>query len=294
MAFDFFSQIVASARNVRRVAPTIHNITNYVTATDCANVLLAFGASPIMADEPDEVAEIVALCGGLNVNLGTPNRSTIAAMFAAGRRAVELGIPATLDPVGVGASKLRTETAARLLSEIRFAAIRGNMSEIKTLATGTGATNGVDVGAADATDETNLTLNAEIIKSCAKAFGTVVVATGAIDLVSDGEKTAAIRNGSPNAARITGAGCMSSAVLCAFVAANTQKTNENRSENEAKNAVWTAAVAAISAFGVCQELAAERTAEKRGAAATFRAELIDAASTATPEIFAERAKIELL
>ena len=147
-----FAQIF---ENVRRKAPLIHNITNYVTVNDCANMLLACGGSPIMADEQDEAVEITAICGGLNINIGTLNQRTIPAMFAAGKRANELGHTVVLDPVGAGASGLRTDTAVQLLEKIQFSVIRGNISEIKTLAFGSGTTKGVDADVADRiTEET--------------------------------------------------------------------------------------------------------------------------------------------
>lgn len=270
------SEATKLLKNLRQKRPLTHCITNYVTANDCANVLLAFGASPIMADEPEEAGEIVALSAGLYINLGTLNRTSIEAMFEAGRRANALGIPATLDPVGVGASTLRTETARRLLNEIQFAAIRGNVSEIMSLIFGTGSTKGVDAAVADAVSEANRRTTAERLREFAEAFQTTIVATGASDLVVDAERFATIRNGSAWAMRITGAGCMASAAVCACVAANPSQ-------------VWEAAVAATAAFGVCGE-----TAERRAKAgtATFRTALIDAASTAEPEQLTAAFRVE--
>lgn len=112
--------------NVRRKSPLVHCITNYVTVNDCANMLLACGGSPIMADEPDDAVEITAICGGLTINIGTLNQRTLPSMLAAGKRANELGHSVVLDPVGAGASKMRTDTALRLLKDVRFTAIRGN------------------------------------------------------------------------------------------------------------------------------------------------------------------------
>ena len=128
--------------NVRKTCPLIHNITNYVTVNDCANVLLACGGSPIMADDAEEAEEITSICGGLNINIGTLNQRTIPAMQKAGKKANELGHPAVLDPVGAGASKLRTETAKNLMENIQFTVIRGNISEIKALALGEGGAGG--------------------------------------------------------------------------------------------------------------------------------------------------------
>ncbi|MEZ3471008.1 MAG: hydroxyethylthiazole kinase, partial [Schaedlerella sp.] len=124
--------------NVRNSHPLIHNITNYVTVNDCANILLACGGSPIMADDVEEAEEITSICGGLNINIGTLNQRTIPAMKKAGIKANELGHPVVLDPVGAGASRLRTGTAMNLLEHVRFSVIRGNISEIKTLALGSG------------------------------------------------------------------------------------------------------------------------------------------------------------
>ena len=135
--------------HVREKCPLIHNITNYVTVNDCANILLACGGSPIMADDAEEAEEITAICGGLNINIGTLNQRTIPAMHLAGKKANELGHPVVLDPVGAGASKLRTNTAKALLEDIHFTVLRGNISEIKTLALGTGGAKGVDADAAD-------------------------------------------------------------------------------------------------------------------------------------------------
>ena len=142
--------------NVRKNVPLVHNITNYVTVNDVANVLLACGGSPIMSDEPEDVKEITSICGGLNINIGTLSKRSIEGMFAAGERANELGHATLLDPVGAGASTLRTNTAVELMEKIRFDVIRGNISEVKTLAQGSGTTKGVDADVTDAVTEENL------------------------------------------------------------------------------------------------------------------------------------------
>jgi len=177
--------------NVRTKSPLIHNITNYVTVNDCANMVLACGASPIMADDAAEVEDITTICGGLNINIGTLNSRTIESMLKAGKKANALGHPVVLDPVGAGASALRTGTAYRLLDEVRFTVIRGNISEVKTLASGAGTTKGVDVDVADN-----------------------------IDIVADGAKAYCIRNGHPMMSAITGTGCQLSALTAAFITAN--------------------------------------------------------------------------
>ena len=207
-------------QNVREKSPLIHNITNYVTVNDCANILLACGGSPIMADDLAEVEEITSLCGGLNINIGTLNHRTIPAMITAGKRSNALGHPVVLDPVGAGASALRTDTARRLVEEVKFTVIRGNISEIKALSGASAATKVVDADLADRVTEENLGEAVAFAKSFAKAAGAVTAITGAIDIVTDGETAYCIRNGRPEMSRITGTGCQLSALTAAFVTAN--------------------------------------------------------------------------
>ena len=181
--------------NVRKNVPLVHNITNYVTVNDVANVLLACGGSPIMSDEPEDVKKITSICGGLNINIGTLSKRSIEGMFAAGARANELGHATLLDPVGAGASTLRTNTAVELMEKIRFDVIRGNISEVKTLAQGSGTTKGVDADVTDAVTEENLEEGIAFAKAFAKKAGCIVAITGAIDLVSDADRCYVIRNG---------------------------------------------------------------------------------------------------
>ncbi|MCI8910763.1 MAG: hydroxyethylthiazole kinase [Oscillibacter sp.] len=265
--------------NVRQKTPLIHCITNYVTVNDCANMLLACGGSPIMADDPEDAVEITAICGGLNINIGTLNRRTIPAMLAAGKRANELGHPVVLDPVGAGASTLRTETAVRLLKEVKLAVIRGNISEIKTLALGSGTTKGVDADVADRVTEENLGGAVTFAKVFARRAGAVVAITGAIDLVTDGERTFCIRNGRPEMASITGTGCQLSALTAAFVTANPDRPLE-------------AAAAAMCAMGLCGEIAYKRMTGLDGNS-SYRNYIIDAMYRLTPAALEEGANYEM-
>ncbi len=233
---------------VRKKAPMIHSITNYVTANDVANVLLACGCKPIMSDEPEDAAEITALCSGLSINLGTLNKRTIEGMLAAGRKSNELGHILTLDPVGAGASRFRTETARMLLRELRFDAVRGNISEIKTLIQGSGTTRGVDADQADAVTEENM--------EC------ILAVTGAFDLVADGERCYVIRNGRPEMGNVTGTGCQLSGLTAAFLAANPEEKLE-------------AAAAAVCTMGLAGEIAYENLREGEGNA-SYRNRMIDA------------------
>ena len=248
--------------NVRRRRPLVHSITNYVTVNDCANILLACGGSPIMADDPGEAEEVTALCGGLNLNIGTLNARTIPAMLAAGKKANELGHPVVLDPVGAGASALRTDTALRLLEQIRFSVIRGNISEIKALALGRGSAQGVDAGVDDAVTLDTLDEAARFAKGFAQRTGAVIAVTGAIDIVAGSDRTWCIFNGHPMMSAVTGTGCQLSAMTAAFAAANPDRVPE-------------AGLAAVCAMGVCGELAHRRLGELDGNA-SYRNYIIDA------------------
>ena len=265
--------------DVRQKSPLIHNITNYVTVNDCANMLLACGGSPIMADDPEDAVEITAICGGLNLNIGTLNRRTIPAMLSAGRRANELGHPVVLDPVGAGASTLRTDTARSLLEKVRFAVIRSNISEIKTLALGSGTTKGVDADVADRVTEENLDEAVAFAKGFARHTGSVIAITGAIDIVTDGERAFCIRNGRPEMSAITGTGCQLSALTAAFVTANPDRPLE-------------AAAAAVCAMGLCGEIAYARMTELDGNS-SYRNYIIDAMYRLTPAELERGARYEV-
>ncbi len=206
--------------NVRTKTPLVHNITNYVTVNDVANALLACGGSPIMSDEPEDVADITSICGGLNINIGTLNQRSIEGMFVAGAKANELGHIVLLDPVGAGASKLRTDTAIKVMNTIKLDVIRGNVSEIKTLALGCGTTKGVDADIADAVTEENLDDMIAFAKNFSQKTNAIIAITGAIDLVADSEKCYVIRNGRPEMSKITGTGCQLSGIATAYVIAN--------------------------------------------------------------------------
>lgn len=265
--------------NVRKNCPLVHNITNYVTVNDCANIILACGASPIMADDENEVEEITTICGGLNINIGTLNKRTIASMLKAGKKANELNHPVVLDPVGAGASALRTETATKLLEEVKFSVIRGNISEIKTLSLGSGTTKGVDADVADKVTEENLDEIIAFAKAFAAKTGAVIAITGAIDIVADADKAYCIRNGHPMMSSITGTGCQLSAMTTAFVTANQDNPLE-------------AAAAAVSAMGYAGEVAHTRLSEMDGNS-SYRNYIIDAIYNMTPEMLENGAKYEV-
>ena len=265
--------------NVRKSVPLVHNITNYVTVNDVANVLLACGGSPIMSDEAEDVEDITSVCGGLNINIGTLHKTSIEGMFRAGKKANELGHPVLLDPVGAGASALRTNTALDLMKELDLAVIRGNISEIKTLALGSGTTKGVDADVADAVTEDNLEEAVAFVKKFAGDTGSIIAVTGAIDLVSDGEKCFVIRNGRPEMGKITGTGCQLSGMMTAYITASP----ENKLE---------AAAAAVCVMGLAGQIGWSRMQEGDGNA-TYRNRIIDAIYNMTGEELEKGADYEL-
>ena len=265
--------------NVRRCMPLIHNITNYVTVNDVANVILACGGSPIMSDETEDVEDITSLCGGLNINIGTLHKTSIEGMFRAGRRANELGHPVVLDPVGAGASALRTDTALSLMSEVRLSAVRGNISEIRTLAEGRGNTKGVDANISDVVTESTLDEAVAFVKTFARNAGCIIAVTGAIDLVSDGTVCYVIRNGRPEMGKITGTGCQLSGVMTAYLTANPDRRLE-------------AAAAAVCMMGVAGETGWSRMRNGDGNA-TYRNRIIDAVYNMTGDELEKGAKYEL-
>ena len=183
-----FAFVGAALDEVRASCPLVHCITNYVTVNDCANALLAIGGSPIMSDEPADAAQITRICGGLDLNIGTLNSRSIEGMHAAGKVAGDLGHKILLDPVGAGASDLRTDTASALLDELPVTLLRGNMSEVKAVAGAAAATRGVDANPDDAVTDANLAESAAFVRSLAAKAGCVVAVTGAIDLVADADR----------------------------------------------------------------------------------------------------------
>ena len=270
---NMIQDIVENLRAVREKKPLIHHITNYVTVNDCANIVLAIGASPIMADDIDEVEAITAISSALVLNIGTLNSRIVASMLAAGKKANELNIPVILDPVGAGASELRNRTTERLLKEVNITVVRGNMSEIRFVA-GLGATTkGVDASEADQKSEKEI--GRSIAEKVAKQFGCVTAITGATDIVSDGRRTIYIENGTNLLSNVTGTGCMCTSLVGAFCGAATDSL--------------IAATGGILSMGIAGELAAESAGDKGNG--SFHVAIFDEISKLNAETLARRAKI---
>ena len=265
--------------NVREKSPLIHNITNYVTVNDCANILLAAGASPIMAEEESEVAEITSIAQGLNINIGMATKAKAAAMVTAGKRSNALGHITVLDRVGAGASEFRNGVISRLLKSVKFTVIKGNASEIKSLATGMSNFGGVDAETHREGGRGNMDFIIKLAENLGRKARCTVVVTGKTDIVTDGDTTYLVHNGHEMMSRITGSGCMLSALITAFAAAN--KENVTRS-----------VLAGVCAMGLAGEKAARRI-EKPAGSGTFKTYLIDEIFNMTGEELERGAKYEM-
>jgi len=255
---------------IRERKPLVHQITNYVVMNETANATLALGALPVMAHAIEEVEEMASVAGALVLNIGTLSKPWVDAMLLAARSANRAGVPVVLDPVGAGATKLRTETAKRILGESDIAVVRGNAAEVATLAGRQAEIRGVEsIGTGDSA--------AELAQAAAAALGCVAAVTGPVDHVSDGARVLAVANGHELLSTVTGTGCMSTAITGCFLAVAPDRPLD-------------AAVDALVAFGVAGEDAAVGA---RGPG-TFHAALYDALFNLDPGNLDLRARVEAL
>ncbi len=246
-------------RLLRERRPLVHQITNYVVMNETANATLALGALPVMAHAPEEVEEMVGYAGALVLNIGTLSEHWIEAMLLAGKAANARGIPVVLDPVGAGATRFRTESAARILDEVDVTVLRGNAGEVATLVGVDAEVRGVEsIGAGGEP--------ADLAREAARSLGLVAAVTGPVDYVSDGDTVVAVANGDPLLAAVTGTGCMASALTGCFLAAKPEAPLE-------------AAAETLVAFGVAGEDAA---AVARGPG-SFHVALYDALAALDPD-----------
>ena len=262
---------------VRQRKPLVQCITNFVTVNDCANIILAAGGSPTMASHPMEVEEAVRAVQALVCNLGAID--DVDSMILAGQEANRLGKPVILDPVGAGGTQLRRDAVKRLLEKVHFTAIRGNASEIRYLAGQQTTGSGVDVSDLDEINEENLAAAISMASELARKLGTVIAISGKIDVISNGSESCILRNGCATMARITGSGCMLTALIGAFCG----------SWEDA----FTAACAAMATIGVCGEIAEEKRLRSGTGNATFRNDLIDAVFNLTEEQLLEGVRYEI-
>jgi hydroxyethylthiazole kinase len=264
---DLAGLTASSVERIRERAPLIHNVTNFVVMNDTANVLLAVGASPVMAHAIAEVREMVAYAGALVLNIGTLEDAWIEAMLAAAEEANARQIPIVLDPVGAGATTLRTATTERILRSAQIAVVRGNAGEMATIAGLGGVVRGVEsISAADPVGA---------VRAVAARTRGAAVASGVVDYVGDRTRLAEIRNGHPLMGRITGSGCMATAMIGAFLAVEPDP--------------FLAAAEAIIAFNIAGEMAASRSAGP----GTFRQQLMDAVASLDQAAILARAKVKV-
>ncbi len=268
---------VSPLENVQKKSPLVQCITNFVTVNDCANILLASGASPTMCQAVEEAPEAVVRANGLVINMGTMD--LVDSMFATAKAANGANVPVILDPVAVGGTGLRQRIGKQLLKEIHFTAIRGNASEIRYLAGQQSKGSGVDVAVGDEITEDNLVSTIEMAKQLALDTKSVIAISGVLDVISDGERTAVLRNGCATMARVTGSGCMLTTLIAAFCGANDD--------------YFTATVSAMATMGVAGEIAEQKRLEKGTGNATFRTDLIDAVFNMTTEILERGIRYEI-
>jgi hydroxyethylthiazole kinase len=261
-------RIWADFRTVRETIPLVLSLTNSVVQEFTANALLALGASPIMSDALEEIAELVGVASALNLNIGTPTPRSAEAMALAARAAKAKQIPIVLDPVAVGATRLRRGLADRLLQIAPSAVIRGNQAEIAALAGLPALARGVD--AAEPSEEASVA-----VRQLAKRLGTVAVASGPIDYLSDGKTVIAIDNGHPLMGRITGSGCVASAVIADFLPVNPNPL--------------AAAISAMIVMNIVGELAAEHSRSE--GPGSFQIRFLDTFDRLEPEHIEARMKL---
>lgn len=270
-------KIVSMIGEVRKQVPLVHNMTNYVTVNDCANAVLAIGASPIMADDINETADITSIAKALVLNIGTLNERTIASMLVSGRKANELRIPVIFDPVGAGASALRNDTTKRILENVKVDIIRANLSEMSFIAGLKVATKGVDAAEEDADNDAVF-----VAKNVAKQYNCVTAITGKTDVVSDGERVAKLSNGVALLSKVTGTGCMTSALVGSFAGIVSGSGAYD---------YFHAACAGITSMSVSGELAYQKSAQN--GTGSFHISIIDYLSKMDEKILSENINIEV-
>lgn len=269
------SRIAALLLFLREEKPLVHHITNYVTANDCANITLAIGASPVMADDINEVQDITAISSALVINLGTLNKQRLESMLAAAQKANELGIPIVLDPVGVGATAFRLEAAKRIISQIKLSVIRGNLSEIKALCGMNSKSRGVDTSevlGCDKNDEA-----AAVAKALACELNASVAITGAVDLVTDGSRLFRLENGNSLMSKVTGTGCMCTSLIASFLGAGGDNL--------------TAALAGVVSMGIAGDIAFERLDTSFEGTGSLKVYIHDAIYNLSPQDIVNRGEI---
>ncbi|MDT8718780.1 hydroxyethylthiazole kinase [Clostridium sp. 19966] len=260
--------------SVKLEKPLIHCITNPISINDCANVVLAVGGKPIMAEHPLEVAEITAASKALAVNLGNITDVRMKSMLISGETANKNSIPHIIDLVGAGCSKLRLDYAKQYIEKCHPNIIKGNMSEIKALCNIKNTAKGIDVGQSDIVTEENISETISMLKALSLKTGSIVAVTGILDVITNGTYTYIIRNGCEMLSMITGTGCMLTALTASYISSGD---------------LLNGAVLATALMGICGELS-----ENAKGTASFRTELIDNIFSISDDTLVEKIKCTII
>ena len=282
---SLLNSINETLSQIKEKNPLTHCITNSVTINDCANAVLAIGGSPFMAEDAEELEEVVTIADALVINIGKLSKEQINSMNVSAKVANETDTPIILDPVGVGVTELRNKTTMDLINNYNMAAIRGNITEIKSIAKLVGVIDenntakGVDVNIDDIITEENLSANGEIIRELAEKLDTTILASGPIDILSDGKTTIAIDNGDDMMPLITGSGCMLSSIVGSCIGGSTPLEGS---------------LVAILAMNLAGEKARAKVDEKDEGTGSFRAYLIDYLYKTNAESLINESNIKIL
>ena len=253
---------------IREKRPLVQSITNFVVMNETANALLCIGALPIMSHAKEEVEEMVSMTNALVLNIGTLTPDWVDSMILAGRRANEKGIPVILDPVGAGATKLRTDSCKRIMDNVKISVLRGNSAEVSALIGLSSEIRGVEsISAAESAYGTS--------QQAAEKLGCVVAITGQVDVVSDGKRTVKIRNGHHMLGKVVGTGCISNVIIASFTGVDSD--------------TFIAAIGGLMAFGIAGEIAVLDADAKPG---TFHVKLYDTLYALDPSHIRRLAKID--
>ena len=282
---NMLKKIDETLKDIREKNALTHCITNSVTINDCANAVLAIGGSPFMAEDAEELEEVVTIADVLVINIGKLSKEQIESMHISSKTANKTNTPIILDPVGVGVTELRNKTTMDLINDYDIAAIRGNITEIKAIAKLAGVLDesntakGVDVNIDDIITEENLKDNGELICELASKLNTTILASGPIDILSDGNLTVAIDNGDDMMPLITGSGCMLSSIVGSCIGGSNP---------------FDGSLVAILAMNIAGERARAKVDEKDEGTGSFRTYLIDYLYKTDSETLIEKANIKIL
>lgn len=282
---NLLNKIDQTLKDIKEKNALTHCITNSVTINDCANAVLAIGGSPFMAEDAEELEEVVTIADVLVINIGKLSKNQIESMHISSRTANKTNTPIILDPVGVGVTELRNKTTMDLIENYNITAIRGNISEIKAIAKLAGVleesntAKGVDVNIDDIITEENLKANGDLICELANKLNTTILASGPIDILSDGTTTVAIDNGDDMMPLITGSGCMLSSIVGSCIGGSNP---------------FDGSLVAILSMNIAGEQARAKVDERDEGTGSFRAYLIDYLYKTDSETLVNKANIKIL